>query len=196
MSWFDRKPGERDDFSRDIIDTVIWIRLKLPKGQMLPAQITVAPELHREIISRPGHPVFVQSSVANYPVDCNLYKVNELQVPIEGFIQRIFWMFDESTAATDRDRLKANYMYRFYIDHKWYSEGPLRMFPLVANLTQELTEHANLSLPEPWCDVLEIPRVLYSGAPFNLNLTGVPFVPTGDIDVMAGLGGKLARMVQ
>jgi hypothetical protein len=180
----------------DIVDTWMWVRIKIPKGTRLEGIIKLSAETRRtlNLDSNPNHPFF-RDVIVNYPYDTSFVMPETLMAPQELFVDGVTFMFDGNTIEQDRNMLRDNYCYRLWIMEKWFHQGPMRLFPSII----DLREWPSVKVPDielPWIDKWETPNLVPSLCKLGISIEGTPFTLLGDLDFVVGIRGKLQRSVQ
>ena len=104
-------------------------------------------------------------------------------------------MFSESCDLTYRQVLKDNYIYQLWVNQKWFHQGPMRMFPLVI----DMSKWPDIHMPDvevPWLDEWDEQLVVPSLYSMGIAIQGKPFIPRKDMDIVLGIVGDYVRSVQ
>jgi hypothetical protein len=182
---------------RDIVETWMWLRFLLYARIKTPQQIAFNGR-----IQRVGD--FPLNTPSGYPIDCSFIdyiddppESVQMEIPASFEVDSVTFLFSNRTSHLDLSALRDNYVYRLWIGHKWYHQGPLRIFPVVADLDDpEKCAKTITSMEGPWKDDWDPPETIPCGMRIGITLEGVPFTPAERIDVLMGIHGKYIRSVQ
>jgi hypothetical protein len=178
----------------DVVESWLWIRFTLPANIMTKERIDISCVMNSSKYYHDGQ-VYFHRYVSNYPIDTSFSTQNELEAPTEFLIEGVTFMFSENVEAKDRQMLKDNYSYRLWLQQKWFHQGPMRMFPTIINATDvDIIKVPYCELP--WIDKWETPLVVLPQMKLGVELNGIPFTPTKDMDIIIGIAGKMKRSVQ
>lgn len=177
----------------DRISTLFWVRFRLQPGWIEPPVVNVWADTQEKESPVP-HPPFLRKINTSYPIDSSFIKPMEWPVPQTAILHGVSFLFDERCNPEDRAEFKSNFAYRLFVLEKWFHEGPIRLFPLVAHLDSITGELPVLQ--EPWIDAWEIPRVVMPGMQLGIALQGNAVKLSAELDIMIAMFGYLDRPVQ
>jgi hypothetical protein len=176
----------------EYVHTWHWVRFCLPAGERTAGTIAINSVCENEVI--PGTP-FIRKWNSNYPIDSSFHLNQELPAPCHFMVKGVTFMFGNECNDKDRGRLKDRYIYQLWINQKWYHQGPMRMFPLII----DVSKWPNVHIPElelPWIDTWDKPEIILSQCSLGICIYGKPFIPVEDIDVVVGMVGDYVRSIQ
>ena len=134
-----------------------------------------------------------------YPLDSSFYPNPEGQLqlspPCYFSPQGVTFMFGGDCDNEDRQKLKDNYIYQMWVLQKWFHQGPMRMFPLVVDMT-DWPEVRVPDLELPWIDTWEEKLIIPPMCDVTIQLEGIQFTPMADMDVIMGIKGEYDRSAQ
>lgn len=177
----------------DIQWSWMWIKVKLPAGVPTEGVIRVT----AAAIQVPDGP-YVKDVNSNYPVDTSFVRMNVLDNAQRFEIHGVTFLFGIDSNSDMVEQLRRNYIYRVWLQYKWFHQGPLLLFPGHVDMdvfwkeSREFREEPGM----PWVDMWVPPLHVMPGINLGIELQGNPIIPTKDMEFVIGLVGKMERPVQ